>query len=110
MTAELAAAAPARVPLCTTEGDPEDWFPVHKGGRPPRSWYARVDETKAICARCPVADWCLAEFGDQPHGIIAGLLPEERGWPSKEMERVYLALRLTGDTTGPGAEATEAGG
>lgn len=48
---------------------------------------ARIDQAKAVCARCSVVGECLAyaiRFGEC-HGVWGGLLPEERphGLPSK---------------------------
>lgn len=39
---------------------------------------ARVAEAKAICARCPVKDECLAEGLYLEHGIWGGLTGKER--------------------------------
>lgn len=81
------------IPLCTIEGNPDDWHPEHTGGRPPRSWYEQVEATKAICGRCPVRGWCWDTYRGEAHGIVAGTLPEDRGFPSTIRGRDRAARR-----------------
>lgn len=49
--------------------DPEQWFPLGDGA-----------QARAVCARCPVADQCLAwavQVGAD-HGIFGGLDADDR--------------------------------
>lgn len=43
-----------------------------------RAEAALVAEAKAICARCPVREACLAEGMGEEHGIWGGTTPAER--------------------------------
>ena len=91
-------AQPATQPaaaLCATEGDPNDWFPPPRPGGPSEgkvlaAWQAGVDRVRQVCGRCPVRSWCAETYWREPHGIIAGTLPEERGWPSTERGKLRL--------------------
>ena len=35
---------------------------------------------KQLCATCPVTHRCAEEYADEPHGIVFGTTPEERGF------------------------------
>lgn len=39
-----------------------------------------VSLAKAICATCPVADWCKRTFKEERHGVFYGTTPRERGF------------------------------
>jgi len=56
--------------------DPELFFPISAKG----PGLAQAAEAKAVCARCPVRDACLAYAlaTDQDAGIWGGLTEEER--------------------------------
>ena len=67
--------------LCLGD-DTENWFPTGLEYRKPmtRQVAERVDELRAVCRRCPVADACLAESlqrGDLI-GVFGGQTPNER--------------------------------
>jgi WhiB family redox-sensing transcriptional regulator len=56
--------------------DPETFFPVSEVGPGAR----QVAEAKAVCARCPVREACLAFALDEglDDGVFGGLTPTER--------------------------------
>lgn len=56
--------------------EPETFFPTAEAGP---VYEAQVAVAKAVCARCPVRNDCLAEALVRiPFGIAGGLTPEER--------------------------------
>jgi WhiB family redox-sensing transcriptional regulator len=56
--------------------EPELFFPVSEVGPGAR----QVAQAKAVCARCPVRDECLAFALDHglDHGVFGGTTPDER--------------------------------
>lgn len=64
--------------LCTTEGNPDDWFISTRDSS--RDSRARVRALLAICDRCPVKDACLTEAIDAKHsyGVWGGMTTEQR--------------------------------
>ena len=63
--------------MCTTDPDPDQWYPVGYGG----PYTAQVADVKAVCAVCPVRAQCLdwAITTGEQHGIAGGMTPDERG-------------------------------
>lgn len=63
---------------CQDIEDPEIFFPVGQYGQPAPEW--RIEETKRICRRCPVAEECLkwALDTNQRYGIWGGMSEIER--------------------------------
>lgn len=45
-----------------------------------------VSLAKAICATCPVIDWCAKTFADERHGVFFGTTPQMRGYRVKIIE------------------------
>ena len=55
--------------LAACYGSAVDFFPVDKAG---------ADQAKAICATCPVDEFCLEEGMSEPWGIWGGYTPSGR--------------------------------
>jgi WhiB family redox-sensing transcriptional regulator len=62
--------------LCCDAANPELWFPITETG----PGAAQVAEAKAECARCPVADECLAFAltAGLDYGVFGGTSASER--------------------------------
>lgn len=62
---------------------PPDWTEQAACTPHPDLWHSPHLTHQAIattiCAHCPVQTQCLRDYGHEPHGIIAGLCPTDRG-------------------------------
>lgn len=87
--------------------DPELWFPLGTDGR----WTAQIEQARAICHRCPVAEACLndalREEGARRdrHGIRGGLTDTERRQLRRRKDR---GTGTTQRTLPPAATLAEA--
>lgn len=66
--------------------DPELWFPIGEGA----AYHRQIDEAKAVCRRCPVASWCLAEAMLKPsvtEGVWGGTTQGERQQMARRSRR-----------------------
>lgn len=64
---------PARFALCRTVGKPSDWDD-HIEGEKKGERERRRAKAAAVCARCPVFDWCRDRRNPDDVGIWAGEL------------------------------------
>lgn len=77
------------------EVDPDLFFPIGTAGLT----LVQIDEAKAVCARCPVREWCLQWALDvgQVEGIWGGTTESERratrrGSARKDVERIVAKV------------------